>query len=73
MVDEQLGAVDRQLEDLEKASIHEAQTKPESIESKFPQYVKDGKMNTKQVLDLLQVQDKQVEKVSGGANGFEGT
>ena len=74
MVDEQLGAVDRQLEALENASIQDTQTKAESIESKFPQYVKDGKMNTKQVLDLLQVQDKQVEKVGGGTkNRKEGT
>lgn len=74
LVQEQINVIAKHKENLEKAS----ETKEEkshiekshssflcSIEEKYPQYVrKDGKINTKQVLDKLKVQEKETEKVN---------
>ena len=63
MVEEQVASVDKQIQELKEKQASSAKAKHEPIENKFPQYVKDGKVNTKQVLDMLQVQEKEQEKV----------
>ena len=77
LVDDQLAVITKHKEHIEQAnSKNEEKSQLDkggsnsflcSIEEKYPQYVrKDGKMNTKQVMGVLQVQEMETEKVRVG-------